>query len=50
MTVSAPVIAVASVSGAVVGGFYGGSVAGDFAGDIFETSTKEIIRIVGELK
>lgn len=50
VTVSAPVIAVASVSGAVVGGFYGGSVAGDFAGDIFETSTKEIIRIVGELK
>lgn len=50
MTVSTPVIAVASVSGAIVGGFYGGSVAGDFAGDIFETSTKEIIRIVGELK
>lgn len=50
MTVSTPVIEVESVSGAIVGGFYGGSVAGDFAGDIFETSTKEIIRIVGELK
>lgn len=50
VTVSAPVIAIASVGGAVVGGFYGGSVAGDFARDVFETSTREIIRMVGELK
>lgn len=50
VTISAPVIAIASVSGAVVGGFYGGSVAGDFASDVFETSTREIIRMVGELK